>query len=215
MKWYLDKGLGTLSTQLRDRFPGITIWSIGDADHQGGESDHNPEEDGSVDAIDIPINKHFTRSEAEWLFNTLITMRDKRISFLIFDHRIVSSTVRPWVIRDKNIEPHEDHLHLSVNDKHENDSSEWKLETKMRVNEIQLDGLRLPVVRYGESDDKFGGYDMIRRAQRLLKVADDGIYGDDTKNAVKRFLGDSYTGDGKKIDLSVWRQLMGLTHVLK
>ncbi len=210
MGWYVDGGLDVLNDQMRDHFPGITIWTIGDADHSNRESDHNPEDDGSVDASDYKVNKYFTHQEAEWFFNRLITIRDPRFAYAIFNGRIVSSTVQPWKIRKYNgSNQHKDHVHVSVNDKHENDRRVWKLADKMRENDFSLDSLNLPLVKFGEDDAVYGGFDMVRRIQKLVGVTADGFYGQETANAIKRTMG---SGDGKAVDLQVWRRLYGLTY---
>lgn len=71
----------------------------------------------------------------------------------------------------------------------------------------KLDGYSLPVLHKGDDDSKHDGWNTVTRAQRLLGVKADGIYGDDTTAAVKA-LG---FGDGKTIDLTVWVKLAGLS----
>ena len=138
-EWYVDKGLATLVTQLKKRFPGIVIGTIGDPAHSSRDSDHNPEEDGSVDAADPMLGKSFTEKDAEWLWNTLRRYRDKRIAYIIWNRQIVSSTVQPWVVRKyTGSDPHTGHLHISVNDKHETDGSEWKLEEEKSMAAVEM-----------------------------------------------------------------------------
>lgn len=204
MAWYVDKGLATLIRQIKDRYPGIVIGTIGDTAHQNRKSDHNPESDGSEDAADFMIGKHFTKNDAEWLFDTLYRHRDPRIAFVRYNNRIYSSTVSPWEIR--HLAGHTDHLHLSVNDKHENDTRLWRLGGLMHKME-SLTGYALPILKYGENDRDFDGYWSITRAQRLLQVTDDGDYGPKTATAVAELIG----GNGKIIDQRVWIKLAGLT----
>lgn len=131
-KWHLDKGLGTLKRQYEDAYPGIVIGTIGDTAHQNEPSDHNPEEDGSVDAIDPMIGPHFTTADAEREVDALVKSRDRRIAYIIWDRRIISSTVSPWKWRRyTRSDPHTGHFHLSVNDKHETDGSPWKIAKKV------------------------------------------------------------------------------------
>lgn len=209
VKWFTDPGLLTLDGQLRDRYPGIIIYHIGDANHKP-PSDHLPEADGSVDASDFMVRGKFDREAARWLVRTLVKYKDPRIAYIIFEGHIISSTVSPWMWRDYGgSNPHDDHIHLSVNDKHESDRSEWKLSEEMRDNSLSLSGFTLPVLKYGESDSDFGGYDLVRRAQRQLGVSADGEYGSQTASAVKALMDGE--GDGKKIDIAVWRRLYGLT----
>lgn len=126
--WYVDKGLGLLIALLRARFPGIVIGTIGDEEHRARKSGHNPEADGSVDAADPTIGPHFTFANAQWLVNQLVASRDPRIAFIIWNRRIISSTVSPWTWRPYLLaDPHTGHVHIEVNDLHENDLSPWDL----------------------------------------------------------------------------------------
>lgn len=70
-----------------------------------------------------------------------------------------------------------------------------------------LDPYTLPVLRLGDNDDRFPGWNHIQRAQKLLDVAADGDYGPKTAQAVKA-LG---FGNGRTIDLPVWVSLYGLS----
>jgi hypothetical protein len=125
--WYLDKGLETLRKQLVAKFPKITIYSIGDTSHQASKSDHNPDKDGSVDAIDVMIAGPFKAKDAEWLFDSIVKYRDKRVSYVIYNKRIVSSTNSPWQIRKySGNDPHTNHVHLSVTDKNRS-AAPWQL----------------------------------------------------------------------------------------
>lgn len=148
--WYVDKGLATLIRQLKTRFPGIVIGTIGDPDHSSRLSDHNPEADGSVDAADPMLGSSFTKADAIWLWNTLRRYKDRRIAYIIWDHQIVSSTVSPWVVRTyEGSDPHTGHVHISVNDKHETDASEWKLEEEdmnVELTDAQLTAIAKKVV---------------------------------------------------------------------
>jgi N-acetyl-anhydromuramyl-L-alanine amidase AmpD len=66
----------------------------------------------------------------------------------------------------------------------------------------------LPILKAGDTDpiDK-SGWSHVKRAQRLLSVEADGIYGPNTIAAVKK-LGE--TGDGKTINAPIWKRLIGL-----
>lgn len=130
--WYVDKGLATLIAQVKKKFPGIVVGTIGDTAHQAEHSDHNPEADGSVDAADFMLGKHFTEENAQWLVNTLVHFKDPRIAYIIWNGRIISSTKQngkaAWTWRVyTGSNPHRDHPHVSVNDKHETDASPWRL----------------------------------------------------------------------------------------
>lgn len=51
--WRLARSLEVLEAEVRQVAPGTTVWDIGDAAHRAGASDHNPNDDGVVCAIDV------------------------------------------------------------------------------------------------------------------------------------------------------------------
>src|SRR5690606_39115057 len=53
MAWRLARSLETLRDEIRRVAPGTTVWTIGDASHAAGASDHNPNAAGVVCAIDV------------------------------------------------------------------------------------------------------------------------------------------------------------------
>lgn len=205
--WHVDKGLGVLIAQVKARYPGIEVGTIGDTAHQGGPSDHNPDGDGSVDAADFMVGPTFSKSAAEELARLLATNHDQRISYIIWNRRICSRTVSPWSWRSyAGSDPHTGHVHVSVNDLHTTDTSAWDLWGREYTYQ-PVAGYALPVLQYGDDDSERDGFDMVRRAQRLLDVDDDGIYGDQTANAVRA----AGFGNGRMIDLPVWIKLSGLS----
>lgn len=207
VSWYKDRGLAVLDRQMRDKYPGITIYGIGDPAHQARHSDHNPEADGSVDASDYMLGKSFTHAQAEWFFNWMIAVKDPRVSYIIWNRKIVYGG--DWRVQKYTLSnPHTDHVHLSVNDKHENDTREWKMAEQMRTLDIDLEGLRLPTLRYGDDDNLVGGYNQVWRVQKIVGVPADGVYGPQTRNAVKTFVG---SGDGKVIGEMEWVRILGLS----
>lgn len=129
--WYPDKGMAVLDHQMMVEYPGIVIGTIGDTAHAGEVSDHNPSKEahdlGAVDASDFMIGPHFTTAQANAVVDTLVANRDPRIAYIIWQGRIISSTVSPWIWRKYNgSDQHVNHFHISVNDLHETDISEWK-----------------------------------------------------------------------------------------
>jgi hypothetical protein len=100
---------------------------IGDPAHAARHSDHNAEPDGTVDARDYthdPANGADMRK----VWNRIRARRDPRVSYLIFEGQIMSGNAgpQPWVPRPylgKN--RHDKHLHVSVLDKNQDDTSPW------------------------------------------------------------------------------------------
>lgn len=107
--WKLARSLQVLADEVEARWPGTTIWSIGDPAHASRASDHNPRPgDRVVCAIDI------VGPAAPIIWAHLLETRDPRLKYFIHAKRIVSSTNQPWVIRPYNGDPHANHIHVSV-----------------------------------------------------------------------------------------------------
>ena len=217
VNWYVDKGLGVLIAQVKAQHPGMVIGTIGDLAHQKEPSDHNPSKEkhdlGAVDAADFMVSPHFTKSDGNELVDALVMHRDRRIAYIIWQKRIISATVSPWVWRPYNgTDPHTGHVHTSVNDLHESDTSPWILTQKVYTMSVSLNGYTLPKLVQGDDDNRMAGYNYVNRAQQELNwvvAADltvDGVYGPATVAAVKKL----NTGDGKTIGLAEWIKLYGL-----
>lgn len=175
---HIDPSLDVLRAQLRAQHPGIVIYWIGDDAHQAGPSDHNPEEDGSVDAIDLMINSAFTTAEANGLVDVLTTVRDARLSYIIWRARIWNRRQgwRPYAGRN----PHDDHVHISRNDVNEPSRAPWTIRRPTReITYMQLD-VTLPALREGDDDAALPGYNMIGRIQAIVGAERDGVWGPNT-----------------------------------
>jgi peptidoglycan hydrolase-like protein with peptidoglycan-binding domain len=77
----------------------------------------------------------------------------------------------------------------------------------------RFENAKLPVLKYGDSDDAGGvdgsGAQYVRRLQRGLGVTVDGDYGPETANAIKGW----GFGDGKVANLAVYRAIHGILNV--
>lgn len=117
------ESLLTLRRQINLMAPGRSRASdgaIGDTAHQnqGSASDHNPwVKDGTMgvvtamDITDDPANGCSARN----IVDELVINRDNRIKYIIWNKRIISSSVAPWVWRDySGTNPHDKHFHISV-----------------------------------------------------------------------------------------------------
>ena len=90
---------------------------IGDTAHNARKSDHNPDNNGWVRAVDIDSDLVKGSSKESWLLAENIKMialkGDKRISYIIHQQRIASSK-QNWAWRVyKGSNPHVSHLHIS------------------------------------------------------------------------------------------------------
>lgn len=198
--WHVDEGLAVLIAQMKHRYPGLVVGTIGDKAHQGHKSDHNPEADGSVDAADFMLNKKgFDKAEAERLAQTLALHADHRISYIIWDHEIWKPGIGWTKYTGSN--PHTDHVHLSVNDAHHEDLRNWNLTPWLRELTYMELTAHMPILREGDRDDQLPGYNLIARIQRLNDITPDGIWGPKTTAA----LGTKTI----KTELQ-WRNILGL-----
>ena len=100
---------------------------IGDSKHSARKSDHNPDEQGWVRAIDIdrdlsgkpkPDIMPYVADQLRVLAKT-----DRRISYLIFDGKIASARSLWRWRKYKGINQHRTHLHCSFTRKGDQDNS--------------------------------------------------------------------------------------------
>jgi hypothetical protein len=114
--------LAEIDAMSPDRDRSADGW-IGDAAHQARHSDHNPEGDGSVDARDFthdPAHGADMREISEQI------RKDPRVlgdGYVIFDGRITDDQGE-WQDYDGSNQ-HTHHMHVSVNDAGQNDTSRW------------------------------------------------------------------------------------------
>ncbi len=121
MAWRVAKSLLHLRDQINQAALNRSKASdgtIGDAAHASRDSDHNPwVQDGDVGvvtAMDITDDPG-DRCDAEQIVQALVRSRDARIKYIIWNRRIISSQVQPWVWREYGgRNPHTKHFHLSV-----------------------------------------------------------------------------------------------------
>jgi hypothetical protein len=132
--WRVAKSLDVLLDQINRAFPGRnneSDGSIGDANHQGRDSDHNPwYGPGIVTARD------FTHDPAHGLdidtfTDELAAGRDRRIKYIIANGLILDSRPdhNPWKwMPYSGSNPHTKHVHLSVMDNDScDDPAPWNL----------------------------------------------------------------------------------------
>lgn len=206
---YIDPALGVLRSQLRAKYPGVVIYWIGDPAHQGRPSDHNPEADGSVDAIDVMVGPHFSESQADELVNTLVHFHDWRISYIIWKRRIWKYSTG-WKTYNGS-DPHTNHIHISRNDVQENNTNPWSLVIPRRVVKVFEFTVKMPEYKQGDNDDDFPGYNMIARIQKLCGFTGkdvDGDWGPKTTEGIERT---ADVPNGSKMTEDIYRRLFGLT----
>lgn len=213
--WYPDEGIQKLEEQWLTKFPNAVVYDIGDSAHSKDprKSQHAPDDGksggpgdtkGEVDAKDFMPGKGVTERDLQQLFDDLHAGQDPRLLIVIYKNKIFSSVVAPWKIRSYSGKYHS-HVHVSVNDKFENNQSTWKVlgmdKQPWKYKEVG-DAAKLPeVLVRGMEDSAFTGYHHIMRIQALLSVQApklepltlDGVYGNKTTAFVKHVFGGTGT----------------------
>lgn len=226
--WRVDEGLATLIAEWKRAHPGAVVGTIADSHHStnprvtqhapdDGKSGGPGDDPGEVDAGDFMPGPHVTAGDLDELFEGLIASRDPRILYVIHDRVIVSSVVEPWKRRPyKGSDPHK-HVHLSVNDRFDDNRSDWHWEALVsRTLTMTTVTTKLPEhLQVGDDDDMWSGYNHIARAQCLANWLDrstpaldvDGVYGPHTAAKFGKAL---KTGTLTRLTTAQLKQLHGL-----
>lgn len=209
MAWRVAKSLFHLREQINSLAPDRNKRSdgtIGDAAHrrQGSNSDHNPwiadGGTGVVTALDITHDPE-NGCDCNQIVQSLINSRDSRIKYIIWQQRIISSVVQPWLWRPSS--GHTSHLHLSVKSTkaHFDAQQDWLIDnigSLFRTLQIVTPFMRGSDVRKVQ--------EKLRELNYLTNDSDvDGIYGPDTETAVRNF----QTDRGLRVDGIVGRRTYG------
>ena len=122
MKFQLSKAAIQLRNQVDDTYPSRDRTSdgwIGDTRHAARPSDHNPDANGWVRAIDLDrdlsgrAKPDLMPDLADQIRLLCKSKREKRIAYLIFDGRIASSK-KSWSWRTyEGSNKHNHHMHIS------------------------------------------------------------------------------------------------------
>lgn len=129
----LAKSLVKLREQVNARYPKRSKSSdgwIGDTAHAARKSDHNPDKDGVVLAIDLTHDPVDGFDAHKWAEIQQIK-RDPRIKYVISRGRIFNSAISNGVWRAySGSNPHNAHVHVSVvaNPAHYDDARAWVIE---------------------------------------------------------------------------------------
>ena len=132
MKPRLSKSAIQLREQIDDAYPGRDRTSdgwIGDTRHAARKSDHNPDVQGWVRAVDIDRDLNGKGRKPDVMPDLVDQIRllaksgDKRISYIIFAGKIASSKAAwRWRTYD-GVNKHEHHAHISFTTKGDEDSN--------------------------------------------------------------------------------------------
>jgi hypothetical protein len=130
MSWRLSKAASQLREQIDDSYPERSRKSdgtIGDSRHLVKRSDHNPDKNGWVRALDVTSDLGVGLDETADLVNQIRQYakksKTKRISYIIYNNRI-ASPILGWKWRKyRGTNPHKSHFHISFTSLGDNDGS--------------------------------------------------------------------------------------------
>jgi hypothetical protein len=120
VSWKLSKAAAQLREQVDDCYPERSRKSdgtVGDARHSARKSDHNPDKNGWVRALDITTDLGVSTDETADLVEQIRKYakraKKKRISYVIYNGRIASPILN-WKWRKyRGSNPHKSHFHIS------------------------------------------------------------------------------------------------------
>lgn len=130
MTWQVCEAIDALQDQLNEAFPERLRpdGTIGDQAHSARTSDHNPDADGDVCALDA--KRLSPRTDNLAVARALVASRDARIKYVIADGRMWSSYpargYAAWAERPyTGANAHAEHVHLSVTQAGKNSRARW------------------------------------------------------------------------------------------
>lgn len=179
--------LQTLLGQINDLAPNRSKVSdgwIGDPAHAARKSDHNPDENGIVNALDIT---HDPRGgmDGEAFSEALRDAKDSRIKYVIWNRRIMSGKdgPSPWQWRKYDgSNPHTKHVHISVNS---DADAPWRLPYDAREDKHAEPAMA--VLRIGDRGDQVARLQKMLNSALKIKLRLDGDFGVKTDAAVRKF----------------------------
>jgi hypothetical protein len=199
--WRMARSLERLLLEINAAFPRrskLSDGGIGDAVHASKTSDHNPHII-SRSGERVVTARDFTHDpegglDCRQLADALVELRDRRIKYIIWQRRILSSKQQPWVWRAYSGEnAHNHHLHISVDPREElyDNEAPWNLfDDPARTS--QNIPQNIPAAKFHDLKKGDAGADVFRLQERLVVFQvsterPDGIFGARTEKAVKRF----------------------------
>lgn len=214
--WRVAKSLSKLRDQFDELAPDRATDSdgtIGNEEHASRASDHNPDRDGMVKALDIthdPAHGVDTYDIADQLLKT----HDERINYIISNHRIggdqdfyernkrIYDLPGPWQWgRYHGANPHDHHFHISVDKDGPgyDDTTPWRFHLAEPTGEVTPHS---PVLRRGSKGER------VKYLQGILGIETDGNFGPKTEAAVRQFQKDHGLVVDGVVGAYTWRELL-------
>jgi hypothetical protein len=141
MAWSNSKNAQALKDSVQAKYQGTqVIYTVGDLDHQGSTSDHNPDDDPryntdqkdadskqEVRAVDIMVNSSFSSAQAAALVQLLLKNCRNRTYYIIYNRKMYHSK-RGFVAENySGKDPHTNHIHVSTLAAQDENSTPWNL----------------------------------------------------------------------------------------
>jgi hypothetical protein len=131
MAWYLNRALSGFRRAVDAAYPRrdrTSDGTIGDAAHQGTNSDHNPDPDGSVDAWDMDVNLRSANDGAA-IENLKRVFQAHPSSRYWIHNRQEASRSNGWRrVRYTGSNPHTQHVHWNSREGYEDSTAPWPVE---------------------------------------------------------------------------------------
>jgi hypothetical protein len=221
--WRLARSLDVLRDEIEAKYPGTTVWTIGDAAHQSDYSDHNPNDNDVVCAIDVKGNAGL---DLGLFVKHLIGDAHTNFRYVIFNRKIYHRK-NGFKAEDYNgSNAHKDHAHVSVGNGPDgrstsgyDSSAPWGIADlgepatpvkprKPSTEENRLGDKMLTLKRGSKGTD-------VRRLQGLLtangyKTTIDGIFGEQTEKKVKEFQSKHAKPVDGIVGPKTWNALLGV-----
>lgn len=202
MPWRAAKSLLTLREQINAIAPKRSKAAdglVGDTAHSSRTSDHNPDDEDVVRAIDITHDPAHGVN-AGVIAEQLRISGDKRIKYVISNHRIFTPSISGIWRQYNGSNPHTQHFHLSVvGSAIADDTRPWAVMGAKPSGKPLPD---LPVLKRGSS----GAY--VRRLQQFLDIKADGKFGKLTDAAVRAFQAKKKLVVDGIVGIYTWQALM-------
>lgn len=192
----LVKSLVALRDQVNKLAPNRSKASdgwIGDAAHAKRKSQHNPDPDGTVDALDITHDPK-NGCDAGKIAEAIRVSKDKRVGNVIYNRQIFSGSGKsPFVWRKyTGANAHTQHIHIDVIDALQDDARPWAIDSAFSKvpakPDPKLTAKQKSAVMHRGSKGEF-----VTELQNNLvalgygPMAIDGVFGIVTERAVKKF----------------------------
>lgn len=155
---YLVEPLVQLRTEFNAVSPkrdkGADGW-IGDAAHQGEVSDHNPDSQGRVLALDIDSTGPWPKSFDSYVQAIVARQKagfDNRLEYVIWDRHIASRNSHwEWKTYTGSSDPHTGHAHFSARHDHtgQGDGSAWGVSEEDVAIQLNADDINAIIDRMG------------------------------------------------------------------